>query len=93
MTVEIRRNPDDSIDEIVAHGCDLHIEQMSADGWFMEIMADDTSYRFWFGAKNRKSHVCIWQEKFIPGDSCPVQGIPPELRRRHWPGNEIDGEE
>lgn len=56
--VEIRPNDDGSIDEIVARGCDLHIEQMSADGWFMGIEANDGSYwQFWFGAKNRKAHV------------------------------------
>lgn len=35
--VEIRRNPDNSIDEIVAHGCDVHIEQMRKTSWFMQI--------------------------------------------------------
>lgn len=56
--VEIRANDDGSIDEIVAHGCGLHIEQMSADGWFMGIDASDGSYwQFWFGSKNRKAHV------------------------------------
>ncbi len=56
--VEIRRNPDQSIDEIVIRGANVHIEQMSDDGWFMGVEAADGSYwQFWFGAKNRKSHV------------------------------------
>lgn len=56
--VEIRRNPDGSIDEIVAHGADLHIEQMSDDGWYMGLqMPDGTDWQFWFGSKNGKSHV------------------------------------
>ena len=56
--VEIRPNDDGSIDEIVARGCNLHIEQMSNDGWYMEIETSDGSYwQFWFGSKNRKSHV------------------------------------
>lgn len=56
---EIRRNPDQSIDEIVANDIrSLHIEQMSNDGWFMGMdMADGSYHQFWFGAKNRKSHV------------------------------------
>lgn len=56
--VEIRRNPDGSIDEIVAKAANLHIEQMSNDGWFMGLDMPDGSYwQFWFGSKNRKSHV------------------------------------
>ncbi len=56
--VEIRRNHDGSIDEIVANGAGLHIEQMSDDGWFMGLDMPDGSYwQFWFGSKNRKSHV------------------------------------
>lgn len=56
--VEIRPNDDGSIDEIVAHGCNLHIEQMSDSNWYMGIEASDGSYwQFWFGAKNQKSHV------------------------------------
>lgn len=57
--IEIRRNDDGSIDEIVSDQIKtLHIEQMSNDGWYMGIDCTDGSYwQFWFGAKNRKSHV------------------------------------
>jgi hypothetical protein len=56
--VEIRRNSDGSIDEIVANGANLHIEQMSDDGWYMGLeMPDGSCWQFWFGAKNRRSHV------------------------------------
>ena len=56
--IEIRRNPDQSIDEILFAGGNVHIEQMSDDGWFMGVEASDGSYwQFWFGAKNRKSRV------------------------------------
>ena len=37
---EIRRNPDGSIDEIVAEGCVVHLEQMSGKGWYLGIYAD-----------------------------------------------------
>lgn len=57
-TIEIRRNHDGSIDEIVAHNADLHIEQMDDAGWFIVLDMPDGSYwQFWFGAKNKKSHV------------------------------------
>jgi hypothetical protein len=46
------------IDEIVAHDCNVHVEQMSADGWYMGIEASDGStWQFWFGSKNRRSAV------------------------------------
>lgn len=55
--VEIRK-VEDEIDEIVIRRGDVHIEQMSADSWFMGVDALDGSYwQFWFGAKNHKSHV------------------------------------
>jgi hypothetical protein len=37
VTVEIRRNEDGSVDEIVAKGCDVHIEQMTDRQWWMQI--------------------------------------------------------
>jgi hypothetical protein len=57
--MEIRRNPDGSIDEIVMRlPLNVHIEQMDDSGWFMGVeMEDGTYWQFWFGAKNRKSHV------------------------------------
>lgn len=67
--VEIRRNPDQSIDEVIAHGCNLHIEQMSNDGWYMGIRASDGSYwQFWFGSKNRRSHVEFRHTEMSPAE-------------------------
>jgi hypothetical protein len=34
---EIRRNPDGTLDEIVASGCEFHLEHMSAGQWWMSI--------------------------------------------------------
>ena len=41
--IEIRRNKDGSLDEIVAQGCDIHLEQMSNSHWWMGITLDDGS--------------------------------------------------
>ncbi len=55
--VEVRLQ-NEAIDEIVIRRGDVHIEQMSADGWFMGIDASDGSYwQFWFGSKNGKTPV------------------------------------
>ncbi len=59
-SVEVRKNPDGSIDEIVAKNCDLHIEQMSTDGWYVGLDLPDGSYwQFWIGARNYRSAVDV----------------------------------
>ncbi len=68
--VEIRPDDSGAIDEICARDvrC-LHIEQMSADGWFMGIDGHDGSYwQFWFGSKNRKAAVEIRHTEMVPAD-------------------------
>lgn len=58
--VIVRRNADDSIDEIVAHNCTIHLEQMDNNSFFLGIDGADGSYwQFWLGAKNYKSHVAV----------------------------------
>lgn len=63
MSVEVRHQRAigakvDHIDEIIARGCDLHIEQMSGDGWFMGLTFPDGEYwQFYFGSKNRRAAV------------------------------------
>lgn len=64
--VEVRKI-EGEIDEIVIRRGDVHIEQMSDDNWFMGINASDGSYwQFWFGAKNRKSHVAFTHCETVP---------------------------
>lgn len=55
--VEVRYQ-NDAIDEICAHGCDLHMEQLSGSEWFIGVVASDGSYsQFWIGARNSRSLV------------------------------------
>jgi len=35
--IEVRRNPDGSLDEIVANNCFFHLEQMSDGHWWMAV--------------------------------------------------------
>jgi hypothetical protein len=37
QALEIRRNEDGSLDEIVAHDVTIHLEQMSGGHWWMSI--------------------------------------------------------
>src|SRR5258708_28620460 len=75
--VEIRKK-NDAIDEIVIRGGSVHIEQMSNDGWFMGVDAADGSYwQFWFGSKNRKSHVEFRHTETVPVPTPIVQNLNP----------------
>ena len=38
-TLEIRRNDDGTLDEIVATGASVHLEQMGGNHWWMSIEA------------------------------------------------------
>jgi hypothetical protein len=38
--IEIRNNDDGSLDEIVAHGVTIHLEQMDTTNWWMSIEKD-----------------------------------------------------
>ena len=58
LGLEIRFDDAGAIDEIVAVGCAIHIEQMSDDGWFLLIEdRKGGEHRFWLGSKNRRAHV------------------------------------
>lgn len=73
--VEIRKNKDGTIDEIVAKDCFLHIEQMSTDGWYLGIDGHDGSYwQFWLGARNYRSAVDVRHTETVPAN---------EMRRRN----------
>jgi hypothetical protein len=38
---EIRRNPDGTIDEIVAHGVDIHLEQLDKNSWAFNVYLNE----------------------------------------------------
>ncbi len=56
--VEIRRR-EDAIDEIVAKGCMVIIEQLSDSNWSVYIDAEEASYWFEIGAKNARTAVNV----------------------------------
>lgn len=41
LKIEVRRNEDGSLDEVVAQNCNLHIEQMSEDCWWFAIYPEE----------------------------------------------------
>lgn len=66
MSVEIRKNDDGlineygPIDEIIAKGCSIHLEQMDKNAWYLGIDASDGSHwHFWLGSKNRNCRVVV----------------------------------
>jgi len=65
--VVVRKNDDGTIDEVVAGGCDIHLEQMSGDSFYIGIKAFDGSYwQFWLGARNGRSLVDVTHTETSP---------------------------
>ena len=50
---EIRRNPDGTIDEIVATGVDIHLEQMDKGDWYLNITDGEATTQIYFASKKR----------------------------------------
>ncbi|WP_420104522.1 hypothetical protein [Bosea sp. (in: a-proteobacteria)] len=61
--VEIRRNDDGLIDEMIAKGVTVHLEQMEAGAWFLGLDAGEKTWQFWLRAKNAKTRVDIYHEQ------------------------------
>jgi len=71
MSVEIRKNDDGSIDEVIANGCAIHLEQMDKNAWYLGIDASDGSHwQFWMGA-NGNCHVMVRHTEMTPGGDVP----------------------
>lgn len=49
--IQVRRNEDGSLDEIRADGCDVHLEQMDEDRWWLAIEKDGCRQVVWFTTK------------------------------------------
>ena len=76
MSVEIRKNDDGSIDEVIAKGCAIHLEQMHKNAWYLGIDADDGSHwQFWLGAKNGSRVVVLYTE-MTEIVACPTPSPP-----------------
>lgn len=67
MSVVVRNNDDGSLDEIIAKKCEVHLEQMDKNSWYLGIEDNDGSYwQFWLGAKNRNCHVVVRHTEMTP---------------------------
>ncbi len=49
-TPEIRLNEDGTLDEIVAQGCDFHLEQMGACAWWLSVEVAGRRVDVWLHA-------------------------------------------
>lgn len=50
---EVRNGDDGELDELVANGADVHLEQLDKGHWFLFVTAGDTEYRVWLNSKKR----------------------------------------
>ena len=62
--MEIRRNPDGTVDEIVAHGATVHLEQMDSGLWFLYVEQDGQEARCFLASK-RKIAATVDVEKSL----------------------------
>jgi hypothetical protein len=56
--LEIRRNADGSLDEIVCDGAFVHLEQMDSDHWWMAIEKDGRTIHVNFHARGKIRARC-----------------------------------
>jgi hypothetical protein len=83
-SVEIRTQgelPDGrpALDEIVANGASIHLEQMSHDQWWMGIEAGGKSFHLNFGIHDARLYVSLSDEA---EDGCDWEG---DSRKRPQP--------
>lgn len=50
---EVRHNDDGTLDEIVARGADVHLEQMSGTHWFLEVASGSKRMAIWLTASRK----------------------------------------
>ena len=56
--VEIRKDDDGGIDEVIIDGGSVHMERMDTNSWFIGVdMPNGDYWQFWLGAKNRRTAV------------------------------------
>lgn len=61
MSDRVERNEDGSLDEIVFHDCTVHIEQMNASLYFVNVWrGGEELFRGSFGAE--RGRVAFWSE-------------------------------
>ncbi len=53
MGVEVRRNDDGSLDEIVAHNAFVHLERVDKDSWWLLVEANDFEVRVNLSSKRK----------------------------------------
>lgn len=51
--IEVRRNPDGTLDEIVASDCSVHLEQMDTGSWWLAVYKGGYRQVVWFGTPRR----------------------------------------
>lgn len=78
--VEVRYQ-NDALDEVVAYGCDFHLEQMSDTHWWFSIAgADGSEWHFWIGSRTGQAKVdCRVTESLDPIENATLKA---ELKRR-----------
>lgn len=68
---EVRLNPDETVDEVVAEGVGVHIEQMSDDHWWMSITGKQgRRMALNFCRKGSRIHLTIEDDGYCSSGVC-----------------------
>ena len=68
---EVRLNPDRTVDEVVASGVGVHIEQMDHDIWFMSIDGKQgRRMHLTFSIKGKKIHLSVEDDGYYSSGIC-----------------------
>jgi hypothetical protein len=85
-SIRVLRNPDCSLDEILAAGCDVHLEQMDEGTWWLAIERDGERQMVWFRGR-RQGRDRAGVAPLIAGLLAPVRGrsFPSQLSKKGGP--------
>jgi hypothetical protein len=72
--IEVRRNSDGSLDEVVADGCSVHLEQMDGCAWFLAVERDGHEAKVWF----RSTRKIV---TYVEVDGCELFTVKPGARQ------------
>lgn len=58
-TPEVRRDEDGDLDEVIATGCDFHLEQMAGNMWWMSVSCGGREVHVTLSTKNAEIKASV----------------------------------
>lgn len=72
VLIEVRRNDDGTLDEVVAKDCSFHLEQMSEDCWWMAVYKENRRVAVFLSTKHGAHIVAAVEDELEEvREECP----------------------